>query len=237
MTDVFFCKVVFHKIRDGIIPRIDVVIKMNQGIFITLEGNDGAGKTTLCMNLICELEKLGYSTIYTREPGGSQIAEQIRNVLLKEENTNMDARTEALLFAASRRQHLVEVVLPALQENKIVLCDRFVDSSLAYQGYARNIGIDEVWELNQFAIHDCMPHKTLFLKVSVETGKKRMALRGETNRLDLEEDDFHKKVREGYEILLKKFPERITVIDAEKGEEEVLQQALQEILEVLSQHE
>ena len=90
-----------------------MVIKMNQGIFITLEGNDGAGKTTLCLNLIRELEKLGYSTIYTREPGGSQIAEQIRNVLLKEENTNMDARTEALLFAASRRQHLVEVVLPA----------------------------------------------------------------------------------------------------------------------------
>lgn len=206
---------------------------MKQGVFITLEGNDGAGKTTVCLGLKKELEARGYPVVYTREPGGSVIAEKIRDVLLNEEAETMDPRTEALLFAASRRQHLVEVVLPALQENKIVLCDRFVDSSLAYQGYARGLGIQEVWDINQFAIHDCMPQKTLFLKVSMETGQKRMDIRGEKNRLDKEQNDFHRRVREGYDTLITMYPERICVIDAEPQPEMVLQDALRQVLKVI----
>ena len=157
---------------------------MKQGVFITFEGNDGSGKTTVCKAVQEELIKMGYDCIYTREPGGSKIAESIRNILLDVNNTEMDDRTEALLYAASRRQHLKEVVLPALENKKIVLCDRFIDSSLAYQGIARGIGLKEVWDINQFAIDGCMPEKTLFLSVSVETGKKRMNLRGDLNRLD-----------------------------------------------------
>ena len=139
---------------------------MKQGVFITFEGNDGSGKTTVCKAVQEELIKMGYDCIYTREPGGSKIAESIRSILLDVNNTEMDDRTEALLYAASRRQHLKEVVLPALENKKIVLCDRFIDSSLAYQGIARGIGLKEVWDINQFAIDGCMPEKTLFLSVS-----------------------------------------------------------------------
>ena len=155
---------------------------MKHGFFITLEGNDGAGKTTVALGLKEALEKRGYKVVYTREPGGSKIAERIRDILLNDTQEAMDGRTEALLFAASRRQHLKQIVMPALEENKIVLCDRFVDSSLAYQGVARGLGLEEVWKINQFAIENCMPQLTLFLKVSIETGQKRMNIRGEKKR-------------------------------------------------------
>ena len=208
-----------------------------RGYFITFEGPDGSGKTTISTIVAQKLKEMGYDAIYTREPGGSKIAEEIRNILLSDENENMDPRTEALLFAASRRQHLVDIVLPALQEKKIVLCDRFVDSSLAYQGYAREIGIPEIWDINQFAIHDCMPQKTIFLKVSMETGQKRMNQRGEKNRLDNEQSDFHQKVRQGYETLIQMYPDRICVIDAEPEPEVVLQSALHEVLKVIQSYE
>ena len=137
---------------------------MNKGLFITFEGNDGSGKTTISKLAYERLKEMGYPVIYTREPGGIDIAEQIRKVILDPANTAMDERCEALLYAASRRQHLVEKVLPALNEGSIVLCDRFVDSSLAYQGVARNLGIDEVYNMNLFAIKDVMPDKTLFFE-------------------------------------------------------------------------
>ena len=210
---------------------------MKQGLFITFEGNDGAGKTTVCKAVLEKLKEDGYSAIYTREPGGSRIAEAIRNILLDVENMQMDSRCEALLYAASRRQHLVEVVLPALEEGKIVLCDRFIDSSLAYQGIARKIGFDEVWSINQFAIDGHMPNRTIFLSVSVETGKKRMDIRGDKNRLDLEENSFHKSVREGYDDLCKKYPERITVVDAEADIDTVVENTYQKILEVVKNYE
>lgn len=210
---------------------------MKQGIFLTFEGNDGSGKTTVCLRIKEELEKAGYQVVYTREPGGSKIAEKIRDVLLDTENTNMDARTEALLYAASRRQHLKEIVLPALEEKKIVLCDRFVDSSLAYQGYAREIGMDEVWSINQFAIDHCMPQKTLFLSVSIETGQKRMNIRGDKNRLDLENDEFHQRVRKGYEILLEMYSDRIVKIDAEPDPDTVFNSAWEEVMKVIREYE
>lgn len=210
---------------------------MKQGIFLTFEGNDGCGKTTVSTAIVSRLKDLGYDVVYTREPGGSQIAEAIRDILLDVNNTNMDARTEALLYAASRRQHLKDKVLPALERNAIVICDRFIDSSLAFQGHARGLGMKEVYDINQFAIDGCMPQKTFFLSVSIETGKKRMDARGDKNRLDLEVSDFHKKVREGYDILIKKYPDRICVIDAEPSVDEVIETTMQEVMKVVHQYE
>ncbi len=211
--------------------------QMKNGVFITFEGNDGAGKTTVCKGIYNKLKEMGYECIYTREPGGSKIAESIRNILLDVENTQMDDRTEALLYAASRRQHLKEVVLPALEENKIVLCDRFLDSSLAYQGVARGIGFEEVLRINEFAIDGCMPQKTLFISVSPETGRERMNIRGDLNRLDKEEDSFHQAVRDGYDQLIQMYPNRIVVIDGEPSPDEVLENALQVVLEVIHEYE
>ncbi len=125
---------------------------MSKGLFITVEGGEGAGKTTVLDRLEEELIGRGYDILRTREPGGIPIAERIREVLLNPEHKDMDSRTEALLYAAARRQHLVEKVIPALEAGQVVLCDRFIDSSLAYQGYARGIGIDEIQSINDFAI-------------------------------------------------------------------------------------
>lgn len=210
---------------------------MKQGIFLTFEGNDGSGKTTVCKAVFDKLEEMGYDVVYTREPGGSTIAESIRDILLDVNNTTMDPRTEALLYAASRRQHLKDKVLPALERKAIVLCDRFVDSSLAYQGYARELGMQEVYDINQFAIDGCMPQKTFFLSVSIETGQKRMDIRGDKNRLDLEVSDFHKKVRKGYEELIQMYPERICVIDAEPSLETVVSNTLEEVMKVVHAYE
>ena len=194
---------------------------MEKGLFITFEGCEGSGKTTVSKYLYNRLKEEGYDVIYSREPGGVDIAEQIRSVILNVRNTAMDPRTEALLYAASRRQHLAEIVLPALKAGKIVLCDRFVDSSLVYQGYARGIGIDKVWELNQFAIDDCMPDLTLYYDVDVETGLSRVRSRGELNRLDSENVEFHKSVRKAYQMIAEKYPERIVTIDSNRPLREV----------------
>ncbi len=196
---------------------------MNKGLFITFEGCDGCGKTSVIQALSIELQKAGITPLVTREPGGSLIAEEIRNIILDKKNTMMDPRTEALLYAASRRQHLAEIVLPALKEGKIVISDRYLDSSLAYQGYARNIGIDAVYSINAFAIDDTMPDITFFLDVRPEVALKRIAQNrdeSEINRLDLEKLEFHNKVYDAYLLLLKKFPERIVRIDASKTIEE-----------------
>lgn len=196
---------------------------MTRGIFITLEGPDGAGKTTIAHMLAEKFE----NTMLTREPGGIDIAEQIRRVILAKENITMDPRTEALLYAAARRQHLVEKVKPALKQGKMVLCDRFVDSSLAYQGYARGLGVDEVFSINQFAIGDMMPELTIYFDIDPELGLSRISKNQgrEVNRLDLESLDFHQKVHEGYQLLLERFPERIIKIDASGSLDIVFQDA------------
>jgi dTMP kinase len=200
---------------------------MTRGIFITLEGPDGAGKTTIAHMLAEKFE----NTMLTREPGGIDIAEQIRRVILAKENIAMDPRTEALLYAAARRQHLVEKVKPALKQGKMVLCDRFVDSSLAYQGYARGLGVDEVFSINQFAIGDMMPELTIYFDIDPESGLERISKNQgrEVNRLDLESLDFHQKVHEGYQLLLERFPERMIKIDASGSLEKVLQEAVSAI--------
>lgn len=200
---------------------------MANGIFITIEGPDGSGKTTIINMLAENLAGQGFDVLATREPGGIEIAEQIRKVILDTNNTAMDSRTEALLYAAARRQHLAEKVKPALDAGKIVLCDRFVDSSLAYQGYARGLGIDEVFSINKFAIEDMMPQLTLYFDLSPELGLERINKNKgrEVNRLDLENLDFHKKVQEGYMILAERFSDRIVKVDASRELEEVYKEA------------
>ncbi|MBM7704936.1 dTMP kinase [Metabacillus iocasae] len=206
------------------------------GMFITFEGPEGAGKTTIIHMIHDQLKKEGYDVILTREPGGITIAEQIREIILNPANTAMDARTEALLYAAARRQHLVEKVVPALEHGKIVLCDRFVDSSLAYQGFARKLGIEEVYQINQFAIEDIMPQATLFFDIKPELGLERINKNKEreVNRLDLEKLEFHHNVRKGYLKVIEKFPNRIYSIDASKTIEEVYQVAYEKLISILN---
>lgn len=192
---------------------------MNKGIFITIEGGEGAGKTTLIEHLVHTMQQRGKAVITTREPGGIPIAEQIRSVILDRSHTGMDARTEALLYAAARRQHLVEKIMPALANGQIVICDRFVDSSLAYQGHARGLGMDEVWSINRFAVDGAMPQLTIYMDIDPQVGLARIRSAGEreVNRLDLESLAFHQLVREGYQKLLEQFPERIVRVDAGKA--------------------
>lgn len=205
------------------------------GLFITFEGGEGSGKTTVIKRVKEELEKREISVLTTREPGGSRIAEQIRNIILDKENTAMDSRMEALLFAASRRQHLVEIVEPALHSGVTVLSDRYVDSSLAYQGYARGIGIDDILTINNFAIDHRMPDLTFLLDLKPEEGLDRINKnrQEEINRLDLETMSFHQKVYDGYHILLERFPERIVRIDASKSVEEETEEIVKIITEKL----
>lgn len=190
-----------------------------KGKFITFEGGDGSGKTTVLSQLSTYFESRSIPHMFTREPGGIEISEKIRDVILDTKHTKMDARTEALLYAAARRQHLVEKVGPALDEGIMVICDRFVDSSLAYQGYARGLGMDEVWSINQFAIETLMPDVTFYLDVNPEVGLSRIAAsqEREVNRLDMENIEFHHKVREGYHIIAAQYPERVIMINAEQS--------------------
>ncbi|MEK4075870.1 dTMP kinase [Paenibacillus sp. BGI2013] len=195
-----------------------------RGKFITLEGGEGSGKTTMIGRIGSYFEERGIPYVVTREPGGIEIAEKIRSIILDPLHTAMDARTEALLYAAARSQHLAEKVEPALRAGKAVICDRFVDSSLVYQGYARELGIENVWAINRFAIGDLMPDVTLYLDIEPEVGLARIDAHDgrEVNRLDLENLEFHRKVREGYFLLKEQFPERIRVIDASMKQEDVL---------------
>lgn len=201
-------------------------------MFITLEGPEGSGKTTAVEAAVKALEAKGYEIVRTREPGGTPIAEQIRNVILDKANTNMDPRTEALLYAASRRQHLVEKVWPALKEGKIVICDRYLDSSLAYQGGARGLGVENILNVNLFATENTFPDLTLLFDITPEEGLKRISANAsrEVNRLDLEKLEFHHKVRDTFLALAKRYPERFVIIDASKSKEEVAKATLDAIM-------
>ena len=204
------------------------------GLFITIEGPDGAGKTSTLNELLPLLKKVAKTKIIqTREPGGIPIAEEIRAVILDPKNDRMDERTEALLYAAARRQLLVEKVLPALSEGSIVLCDRFVDSSLAYQGAGRRIGVSEIARLNEFATEGTTPDFTLYLDIDSDTGLHRIKenRRGQIDRLDSEGLEFHQRVRHAYLKIAEENPERIYKIDARKSFEEVLQTSYRAIVE------
>ena len=201
-------------------------------MFITLEGPEGSGKTTAVEAAVKKLEEMGYQIVRTREPGGTPISEQIRNVILDKGNTAMDGRTEALLYAASRRQHLVEKVWPALKEGKIVICDRYLDSSLAYQGGARGLGVEEVLNINLFATENTWPDLTLLFDIKPEIGLARISANAnrEVNRLDLEKIEFHNKVRESFLALARRFPDRYVIIDANLSRDEVAKATMEAIL-------
>lgn len=197
---------------------------MTYGKFISIEGPDGAGKTSVIKALVAKLEADGITDFMTtREPGGIKISEQIRNVILDVENTEMDARTEALLFAAARRQHLVEKILPALEAGKLVICDRFVDSSLAYQGVARNIPTDLIWEINQFAIDNHLPDLTILIDVPAEIGLERInQAKGQRqyDRLDREGVSFHNLVRDAF-LSFEASSDRIVLVDGTQTIDEI----------------
>ncbi|WP_160693266.1 dTMP kinase [Clostridium sp. C2-6-12] len=197
---------------------------MKKGLFIVFEGGEGTGKTTAIDAIYNWIIENKLKCMKTREPGGIKISEQIRQVILDTENQAMDSKTEALLYAAARRQHLVEKVIPALEEGIIVLCDRFIDSSLAYQGYARNLGIEEIMSINKFAIGEYMPDLSILFDLDPRIGLERINNNKdrEINRLDLEELEFHDKVRTGYNVIYENNKNRIVKIDAEQSKENVI---------------
>ncbi|PWF99392.1 dTMP kinase [Levilactobacillus bambusae] len=200
------------------------------GKFITFEGPDGAGKTSVMKAVSQQLQvELGDQLVVTREPGGNPISEAIRQIILDKNNTAMDVRTEALLYAAARRQHLSETILPALAANKLVLCDRYIDSSVVYQGAGREIGERAVYDMNQFATEGLMPDLTLYFEVPVEVGLARIAKNRPSqaqDRLDLEQAAFHERVHDAYLKLVAGDPKRIKVIDATAPLEQVEQETL-----------
>lgn len=196
-----------------------------RGCFITIEGPDGAGKTSIIEEIVPKLRDVAQCDIVaTREPGGNPISEKIRHIILDNENMMMDDRTEALLYTAARRQHIVETIAPALEAGKMVICDRFVDSSLAYQGKGRNIGMDEVTMINRFATEGLEPDLTIYLDIDAEAGIRRLS--GKADRLESEGIAFHQRVRHGYLELLQQNPERMVRIDARHPFEQVVEEVL-----------
>jgi len=201
-----------------------------KGLFITFEGPEGSGKTSVIEGIkeYFNAKNIDYST--TREPGGIKIAEDIRNIILDKENTEMNAHAEALLFAASRSQHLYEKVLPALNKGQVVLCDRFIDSSLAYQGYARGLGIEKVYDINKFGIGDTIPDLTIFIDVPPSVGLNRVFNNPrKVDRLDLEDITFHEKVYEGYMKIAKMYHDRFKIVDGTASKEQVIKDTIEVI--------
>lgn len=205
---------------------------MDMKNFITFEGGECSGKTTIIQTLCEKFKELNIEYITTREPGGIRIAEDIRNIILDVNNTDMTSECEALLYAASRMQHLSQRVIPALNEGKVVLCDRFLDSSLAYQGYARGLGMDNVLKANSFAL-DYLPGLTIFIDVLPEVALKRLEGRNKSDRLDLEAEDFHNRVYNGYQEVLKMYPNRIVRIDGNQTLDKVTQNCVEAVLKYL----
>lgn len=200
---------------------------MKQGLLISFEGPDGAGKSSVLERLIPQLEALGLEVVATREPGGVAIAEAIRSIILNPENTAMDEKTELLLYIAARRQHLKERIEPALAAGKVVLVDRFIDSTVAYQGFGRGQNAAAIDWLNQFATDGLNPHATLYFDIEAEAGLARIAQnrQGDVDRWDMEGIELHKRVREGYLSILEQEPDRVIRIDANQPLEAVVSDA------------
>ncbi|WP_205271685.1 dTMP kinase [Lactococcus taiwanensis] len=203
------------------------------GILISLEGPDGAGKTTVLKEILPEIKKMKRDIISTREPGGVRLAEEIRQLILDPKNTEIDSKTEMLLFAAARRLHMQEKMLPALKAGKVVIVDRFIDSSVAYQGYGRELGVEVVDWLNNFATDGLKPDLTLYFDIDTDVALDRiMSNRAdEVNRLDLERAEMHRKVRQGYLQMVEKEPQRFVTIDASQSVEKVVSDTIEAIKE------
>ena len=198
------------------------------GILISLEGPDGAGKTTVLQRILPELEKTSYKILSTREPGGVRVADEIRNIILSTENTEIDSKTELMLFAAARRLHMQTKMLPALAAGEMVIVDRFIDSSVAYQGYGRELGVEPVNWLNEFATDGLKPDLTLYFDIDTDVALERIMKNraDEVNRLDLERAEMHRKVRQGYLEIVKQEPERFVTIDASQELDKVVADTL-----------
>ena len=205
-----------------------------KGFFITFEGPDGSGKSTVAKKICERLIQDGFEVVHTREPGGIEISEDIRKIILDPKNVMMDAKTEALLYAASRRQHLVERVIPAVEAGKIVICERFVDSSLAYQGFGRQIGMEEVLGINLFAIDNTYPDMTVYLDVDEQVGLDRLKNRVFKDRLDQESIAFHHRVKQGYQEVLNRFKDRIKIVDASKPLNNVVDESYNLVLGLIN---
>lgn len=207
-------------------------------IFISLEGIDGSGKTTIAKIIKDKLTQKGLNVILTREPGGEPISEQIRDLILDPENTDMCAWTEALLYIASRKQHLEKVIIPALRNGTVVISDRFMDSTTVYQGFARKLGITDIDEVQNIVIGSAKPDITLFFDISPSEAKERMSKRTRaSDRMDRETDEFYEKVYEGYRMLINENSNRIKVIDARKEIDVISRQAMYLIEELLEERE
>lgn len=205
-------------------------MKNKKGYFVTLEGGEGSGKSTQLKLIEDYLDKGGYDVIYTREPGGTPISEEIRKILLGGKNVEMSDETEALLFAAARAQHIKEKILPAIAEGKTVVCDRYVHSSLVYQGYARGLG-EFVEKVNSYALENCMPDVTIFLDITPERAFARKGGADADDRLEQSGIDFHRRVYDGYVRMAEKFPDHFVRVNADRGIDEVFA----EILDTLRQ--
>lgn len=205
-----------------------------KGLFITIEGGDGSGKSTQIDRLRHYLEDKNMEVVLTREPGGTVISEAIRGIVLNSAYMEMSDTTEALLYAASRAQHVEEFIKPTLEAGKVVICDRFVDSSVIYQGYARGLGMDHIEKINSYATGGLEPDLTILLDIDAEEGLKRKKDQRELDRLELQKFELHKKVSEGYRILAKKHPQRIHAIDALLPVETIHAEVIKVIEEILS---
>ena len=204
-----------------------------RGLFITIEGPDGSGKSTQIENIRKFFEDKNIEIVFTREPGGTPIGERIREIILDNRFKEMDSMTEAMLYAASRAQHVAQIIRPALEAGKVVVCDRFVDSSLAYQGYGRGLG-EDIEIINSFAIKDCTPDVTFLMKLDPNVGKHRIEEnRHDQDRLEHEKLSFHQKVYKGYLKLEEKYPDRIVGIDASKGIDEIRDEIYRKLEEIL----
>lgn len=207
---------------------------MNRGFFITLEGIDGSGKSTQIARLAQWIEGQGYPVTVTREPGGTPVGESIRQILLDVDNGQITPMTEMLLFAAARAQHVTQVIAPALDAGYVVLCDRFLDSSIAYQASARGLKEEDVLAVNLLAVQGVMPDLTLFLDIDPEEGFKRQLARSDAaNRLDRENIAFYRQVRAGFLSLMERDPGRIVQIDGGRAEDLVFADACRAITRLL----
>ena len=204
---------------------------MRKGKFVTFEGCDGCGKSTQLKLLSNYLQEKGIAHIFTREPGGGKISEEIRGILLNGKNSEMSDECEALLYAAARAQHIKDRVEPALAEGKLVVCDRYVDSSLAYQAYARGLGFDFVAKINAFALEKYLPDATVFFDLSPREAFARKKGADEDDRLEQAGIAFHERVYEGYLELAKKYPDRFIVIDARRKIEEIAKEVVEKLTE------
>ena len=197
----------------------------DRGLFITFEGTDGAGKTTQIQRLTADLRQASYEVCLTREPGGTPISEQIREMLLNPDHSEMAATTELLLYAASRAQHVSEVIKPALKAGKVVISSRFADATVVYQGYGRGLDLEKIHRLNRIATDGVTPDVTFVLDLPVEIGLQRaQKRRGGLDRLEREKIEFHRRLREGYQTIARQEPQRLKIIDAQVSPKRVYAQ-------------